>query len=180
MPITIDFGIVEEFNDDEQMFNYVEVGKVDFEYSLKALYDWEGKWLKPFKPEELTTEEFLDFCACMSHGKLDRKYISYEVANQLSKYIGEPSTATKIATPNGQNGNKVKQLKTYTSEEIYALMSQHRIPIEFETRNLNRLFTILKIIDIANKPPEKMSREDILRQNAELNAQRRAAMKTKG
>lgn len=180
MPLTIDFGTIEEFDDTQQLFNYVELGKVEFEYSLKALYEWEGLHQKPFKPEEMSTDEFIEFCAIMSNGKVKAEHITFDMVRQISEYISSPSTATRFNTAVGQNGSKVTKVKTYTSEEIYALMSQHNIPIEFENRNLNRLFTILKIIDIANKPPEKMSREDIIRQNAELNRQRREAMKTKG
>jgi hypothetical protein len=52
--------------------------------------------------------------------------------------------------------------------------------MEFENRNLNRLMTILRIISLKNEPPKKMNRQDIMRQNAELNRQRREQLKTKG
>lgn len=177
--ITIDLGTIEYFDSNTNEFVYDEGGIVRFEYSLKVLYDWEGKWKKPFLKGNLTEEELVDFYMTMALDPIKEQFITNNVMNMLSNYIADSHTATTFTTtPDGQSGSA--KSKVYTAEEIYALMSKDNIPLEFENRNLNRLLVILRIIATYNAPPKKMSKHDVMRQNASLNAQRKAQMKTKG
>jgi hypothetical protein len=59
--IAIDLGTIEYYDDINNEFVYDKGGIVRFEYSLKVLYDWEGKWKKPFLKGGLTDEEQMDF-----------------------------------------------------------------------------------------------------------------------
>ncbi len=59
-------------------------------------------------------------------------------------------------------------------------MFMENIPIEFETRNLNRLLTIIRVISSYREKPKKMSREEIHKQNAKLNAERKKQLQSKG
>lgn len=176
--ITVDLGELEYFDSDKKEFVYEHGGIVRFEYNLKSIYEWEGKWKKPFLKGELTYEEMVDFFKIMALDKFDTKFLNDEVNSILSNYISDTSTATKFQE--SQNGQALRKSKTHTSEEIYAMMFSAGIPLEFENRNLNRLLTILRIISIQNSPPKKMSREEVLKQNASLNKQRKAAMNTSG
>lgn len=177
--ITIDLGNVEYYDSYNNQFINDEGGIVRFEYSLKALYDWEARWKKPFFKGELTEDELLDFYRTMALDPVKDRFLTDEVKETLANYIKDSQTATTFSS--SQNGNQnVSKGKIYTSEEIYALMIQAQVPLEFENRNLNRLMTILRIISTHNSPPKKMSKQDIYRQNAELNRQRRAQLKTKG
>lgn len=181
--ITLDLGSIEHFDPETNRFTYEECGIIRFEYSLKALYEWEGLWKKAFLNElvDLTSEEILDFYYKMAIDPLDKKFITEEVARTLSQYISDSNTATTFNTPSTNNQNTSKRSgKTHTSEEIYSLMFSAQIPLEFENRNLNRLMVMLKIISSKNSPSKKMSKQDVLRQNANLNAQRKAKLKTKG
>lgn len=180
--ITINLGTIEYYDSDSNQFVYDEGGIVRFEYSLKAVYHWESKWRKPFLKGGLSEEESIDFYMTMALDPIDKKFMSDEVMDTLSKYIRDSDTATTFSTPpDGQNGNKTSgNGKVYTAEELYALMFMKNIPLVFEERNLNRLLIILKVIQAYNDPPKKMSQQDIMRQNAELNRQRREQMKTKG
>jgi hypothetical protein len=179
--LTIDLGTIEYYDGNSNQFVYDDVGVVRFEYSLKVLYDWEGKWKKPFLKGELTDEELVDFYMMMALDPIKEEALTDDVMEKLSTYIGDSGTATKFYSfDNGQNGNSSASGKTYTAEELYALMISANVPIEFENRNLNRLLVILRIISSHNSPPKKMSKEEIYRQNRELNAQRRAQLKTKG
>lgn len=180
--ITIDLGTLEYYDGEKNEFIEEHGGVVDFEYSLKVLYDWEAKWQKPFLKGGLTAWEAIDFYTMMALTPIDSRFISEDVMEKLSNYIVETHTATTFATAdNGQNGSKgFSKAKIYTAEELYALMFMNQIPLEFENRNLNRLTTVLRIISNYNAPPKKMSKEDILKQNAELNRQRREQLKTKG
>lgn len=179
--ITINLGTNEYYDDDINQFIYEDLGTVSFEYSLKALYLWEGKWKKPFLKGKRTDEELIDFYVTMALEPIEPRQISYEVAEKLAEYISDVETATTF-TSNvvGQNGYKTPTAKIYTAEELYALMISAGVPLEWENRNLNRLLVILRVIAAHNNPPKKMSKQDILRQNAQLNAQRKAQMNTKG
>lgn len=178
--ITIDLGTIEYYDSKANEFAYEEGGIVRFEYSLLALYNWEGKWKKPFLKGNLTTEELIDFYVAMAIDPIDRRFITSDVMMTLSTYIADGNTATTISSGGTTEGNATKKGKIYTAEEIYALMFMNGVDIDMEHRNLNRLMTMLSVIGSYNSPPKKMSKEDILRQNARLNAERRAKLKTRG
>jgi len=180
--ITIDLGTIEYFDTEKNQFIYEHGGLVRFEYSLKVLYDWEGKWKKPFLKGKHGEEEIFDFYMMMALDPIEPKFMTEDVMIQLARYIEDSQTATTISSiGDGQNGNNApSRAKVYTAEELYVLMIMANIPIEFETRNLNRLFVMLKIVSAYNNPPKKMSKADIYKQNADLNAQRKAQLKTKG
>jgi hypothetical protein len=180
--ITINLGTIEYYDSDLNQFKYEEGGIVRFEYSLKVLYTWEAKWRKPFLHGERTNEELVDFYMTMALDPIHERFMTEDVMMTLSEYIGETHTATTFSShQDGQNdGNNFSTGKTYTAEELYALMIMSNIPLEFENRNLNRLLVILRIISAYNSPPKKMSTEDIYKQNRMLNEQRKAQLKTKG
>jgi hypothetical protein len=179
--ITIDLGTIEYYDSSSNQFEYEEGGVVRFEYTLKVVYDWENRWRKPFLKGGLTNEETVDFYKRMALDPIDEKFLTRSVMAKLSEYINDDSTATTFTTADeGQNKGKGPKSKIYTSEELYALMFSQHVPLEFENRNLNRLLVILKIINMQSEEPKKMSREDVLRQNRELNEKRRQMYKTKG
>lgn len=180
--ITIDLGTLEYYDGDKNLFIEESGGIVDFEYSLKVVYDWEAKWRKPFLNGKLTEWEWIDFYSMMALTPIDSRFITEDVMEKLSNYITDSQTATTFSTPHeGQNGSKdFNKAKVYTAEELYALMAMNHVPLDFENRNLNRLTTILRVISNYNAPPKKMSVHDIQKQNAELNRQRREQLKTKG
>lgn len=145
------------------------------------MYDWEFKWRKPFLKGDHTEEELFDFYKMMAIDPITDKSLTRDVMVKLSEYIGDPGTATTFSSfGSNQNDNIMARQKNYTAEELYALMIQAQVPLDFENRNLNRLMVILRIISNYNSPPKKMTREDVLRQNQELNRQRREQLKTKG
>lgn len=177
--LTIDLGRIEYFNSEKNEFDYEHGGIIRFEYSLKAIYEWEGKCKKPFLKCELTYDEMIKLFKCMALDDFDPKFINNDMSKLIMDYISDPNTATTFT--NHSTGGKVSTKNTvYTSEEIYAMMFSAGIPLEFENRNLNRLLTILRIISIQNNPPKKMTREEVLKENVNLNKQRKAQMNTKG
>ena len=179
--IAIDLGRREYYNTKTNEFEYDEGGTVRFEYSLKALYTWEGKWRKPFLKGELTEQELVDFYMTMALDPIDEKFMTSGLMTTLADYIQEEHTATKFTSHEKKGGRGgLAKPKIHTAEELYGLMISANIPLEFENRNLNRLLVILKVISAFNEPPKKMTKEEVLKQNAELNRQRRAQMKTKG
>lgn len=177
--ITIDLGNLEYFDNEANEFVYEQGGIIRFEYSLKAIYEWESRWKKPFLKGELTYGEMIDIYKCMALDEFDIKFLNDNVSKILSDYISDTNTATSFSeTPS--NGSASVKGKIHTSEEIYAMMFSASIPLEFENRNLNRLLTIIRVISIQNNPPKKMNKQDVLKQNSNLNKQRRSQMNTTG
>lgn len=179
--LVIELEPLEYYDDSINEFVYVDGGTVRFEYSLKAVYDWEAKWRRPFLKGDPTDEELVDFFLTMAIDPMDERFMTVEVMEELSQYIEDTPTATTFSKgDNNQNGDNNHIGKSYTAEEIYGLMFMHQIPIILEERNLNRLLVILKIIGNYNQPKEKMSQGDIYAQNRKLNEERRLQYQTKG
>ena len=179
--ITIHFNEIEYYDEVLNRFYNLPAKVVNFEYSLASVAEWEAIWKIPLLNTELTLEDkkFLSLVECMSNDKeLLEHYLDDDAKIKLYNYLTDSQTATTINT--SQNGNTTGRGKVYTAEEIYALMFMNGIPIEWESRNINRLLLILRIISIYQNPPKKMSREDIMMQNARLNRERKAKYKTKG
>ena len=66
-----------------------------------------------------------------------------------------------------------------TSEVIYAVMVETGIPFECQDWHINRLLMLLNVLDLRANP-KKMSRNEIYKQNTDLNEQRKARYNTKG
>ena len=176
--ITIQTEELEFFDTDSETFYTEPSVSIRFEHSLKAIYEWEAMWKKPFLKGELTAEEWLSYYKLMALDEIEDFHLTSSVIRQLARYVSDPQTATTFRTHGeGQNGNKGKHL---TAEEIYEHMFSAQIPLEFENRNFNRLMTILRIFNNKHSEPKKMSKADVIRQNKELNKIRREKMQTKG
>ena len=85
-------------------------------------------------------------------------------------------TATYISEENSGPTSR----ETITSELIYYWMVALNIPPEYQKWHLNRLLTLIKVCNIKNQPPQKMSKRDIYRSNRAINAARRKQHNTRG
>lgn len=156
---------------------------LQLEHSLISLSKWESKWCKPFySNKEKTAEETLDYIRCMTiNKKVDpRAYfnLSQKDIEMVKEYIYAPMSATPDIheSRNGRGGPS----EPITSEIIYYWMITYGIPVEFEKWHLNRLITLIKICNKKNTPRPKRSTQQILRDNAAINAARRKKLNTKG
>ena len=95
---------------------------------------------------------------------------------EINAYIEAPMTATYFRDDKIMGHGR----ETVTSELIYYWMIALNIPFECQKWHLNRLFALIKVCSIKNNPPKKMSKSEIARQQAELNAARRKKYHTKG
>ena len=172
---------------DEQKQEFVEpkTQTLQLEHSLVSLSKWESKWCKPFLSNtEKTDEETLDYIKCMTLTQNVSpdiyNHLSRENIAQINDYINAPMTATTFSMEMG-GGRGGSNGELITAELIYYWMIALNIPFDpCQKWHINRLLTLVRVCNIKNQPPKKMSRRDTLRRNSELNAARRSRMNSKG
>jgi hypothetical protein len=179
--LTIVVPGVEMFDEESQQFVTKGDVTLKLEHSLFSLSKWESMYEKPFlHKDEKTTEEVLDYIKFMTltpnvpedvYVKLSEKNIT-----AINEYLDAKMTATWFSEPPGAPQSR----DVITSELIYYWMITFAIPFECEHWHLNRLFTLIRVCNIKQAKPKKMSRAEIAARNRELNAQRRKQLGTKG
>lgn len=172
----------EQWDENNQCFIYGYDYTLQLEHSLISLSKWEAKWKKPFISKgNLSNEEILDYIKCMTitQNVPEDVYLRLTLDNytEVRKYIEDPMTATWFS--NTEKKGKINN-EQITAELIYYWMIALQIPFECQKWHLNRLITLIRVCNIKNTPPKKMSRTEIARRNAELNAKRKAELNTKG
>lgn len=173
--------LAEKWDESEQEFVYVKETTLQLEHSLISLSKWESKWCKPFfSKTEKTHEETIDYIKLMTlTPNVDPDVynrLSNENIIQINDYILAPMTATTF----GKDTNSKNSREIITAELIYYWMITLNIPFECEKWHLNKLITLIKVCNIKNTPPKKMSKRDVMSRNAALNAARRQQMNSKG
>ena len=163
--------------------NNVFVDSDDFtlhlEHSLVSLSKWESRWHKPFlTKEDKTIEETIDYIRCMTltqHVPEDvYTRITDENIQMVNAYISDPMTATTFQEEKKGRSSREK----VTSEIIYHWMISFNIPVEFQKWHLNRLMTLIRVCEIKNSPPKKMSLGETISRHRALNKARREKYKS--
>ena len=168
---------------DEQKQEFINTKEqvLQLEHSLLSLSKWESKWCKVFlSKQEKTQEEIIDYIKCMTitpnvdpevYNRLTRENVK-----KIEEYIAAPMTATYFSSENDGRSSR----EQVTSELIYYWMIALTIPFECQKWHLNRLLTLIRVCNIKNQPPKKMSKRAIMSRNAALNEARRKQLNTKG
>lgn len=154
---------------------------LELEHSLVSLAKWESKWCKAFLGKaEKTDEEVRDYIRCMTvTPNVDPdiyNYLTNDNFKEINEYIQAPMTATTFPEDKSAKGGR----RVITAEVIYSWMISLQIPIEFERWHLNRLMTQIRTCSVMNQSPKKMSKKDVMSQNAALNAARRQKLNSRG
>lgn len=171
----------EEWDEKTEEFIIPKVQILQLEHSLVSLSKWESKWCKPFlSSKEKTDEEIMDYIKCMTITQNVNpdlyNYLTVENIEEINQYIYAPMTATTFSDDKINKPNR----EIITSELVYYWMASLNIPFECQKWHLNRLLTLIRIFNVKNQQPKKMSRGDIMRRNAALNANRRKQLNSKG
>lgn len=172
---------VELWDEEKEEFVFRKGQTLQLEHSLVSLAKWESKWCKSFlSKKDKTYEETLDYIKCMTLTQnVDPdvyKNLTPSNIDQVNKYIEAPMTATFFSEDKTNGVNR----EIVTAELIYYWMIALNIPFECQKWHLNRLLTLIKVCNIKNSPPKRMSRREIMNRNTALNAARRKQRNSNG
>lgn len=171
----------ELFNDETEEFVTEGDVRLELEHSLASLSKWESLWEKPFLGGvEKSTEEATSYikCMCLTPDIPPEVFLRLSQQNlqEINDYINAKMTATWFKeVAKSRNAPEI-----ITAELIYYWMIALQIPFETQYWHLERLFTLIKVVNLKNAPVKKTPRADLAAQRRELNAKRKAEYGTKG
>lgn len=173
VPMTDEF-----FDNDKQKFVAPDCYALDLEHSLYSLSKWEQIIEKPFLHSEKTQEETLLYVSQMILTPNPPEEILQRLSNDnltaINEYVGRKMTATWFRETD------TKGREIVTAEIIYYWMVSLNIPFECEHWHLNKLLALIKVCNLKNAPEKKLGPKELAARNRELNAQRKAQLKTTG
>jgi hypothetical protein len=179
--LTIVVPGIDLFDEVKEEFTTAEGFTLELEHSLVSLSKWESIFEKPFLgKDEKTTDEILGYVEAMILTPIQDPTILRRLSSDNFTEINNYVSAKRSATWFNEAPNAPKSREAITSELIYYWMISLQIPMECQHWHLNRLFTLIKIFNVKNGKPKKMSKNAIAAQNRQLNAQRRAQLGTSG
>jgi hypothetical protein len=182
--LTITVRLQEDYNQETEEFVAAASFVLELEHSLVSLSKWESEFEKPFlNGKEKTSEETLAYIKmmCLTPDVPLEVFLrlSEDNLSEINKYIEKKATATTIHEQQKRAPNQ----EIITAELIYYWMTALTIPWEAQHWHLNKLLMLIRVCNIKNQPPKKMGRGEAAktaRDRSALNAQRRAALGTRG
>ena len=179
--LEITIPAIELWDEEKHEFINKKEQTLQLEHSLVSLSKWESKWCKSFLyTKEKTFEETLDYIKCMTITQNVSDDVYTRLTNKniedINNYIAAPMTATVFYDNKNQGGKN----ETVTAELIYYWMISLNIPFECQKWHLNKLITLIRVCNVKNTPPKKMSKRELMSRNASLNAARRKQLNTRG
>jgi hypothetical protein len=179
--LKLTIGEEEFFNNDTQEFETVEGFELELEHSLVSLSKWESREEKPFlSKESKTPEEIRSYVECMIVSPIYPADVIVRLSEanimEVEAYIKSPQSATTFGKMPEVKGKG----ETITSELIYFWMVTYNIPFETEIWHLNRLFALIRICNLKNTKPKKLTRSELAQRNHRINEERKAKYGTSG
>lgn len=170
----------EGYDEKQSQFVALKTFDLELEHSLVSLSKWESEFCKPFLgKEDKTLEETIWYVIAMTMTENVPREIYDKLSNSniddVNAYIGAPMTATTFTEKQSKAAQEV-----ITAEIIYWWMIGLNIPFECETWHFNRLLTLIRVCNLKNAPPKKMSRAEQAQQQRDLNAKRKATSNSTG
>lgn len=184
--ITLTFEKLDFYNETKNEFITNDELIIKLEHSLASVSKWESIFEKPFlTEEEKSHEETVAYIKCMILDEDFDEDFSYRLTESHLKKINDYITAKMTATWFRETPNKPRSKEIITAEVIYYWMISLNIPIECQHWHLNRLFTLIKVVNEKTQQAQNgnkkkpMSRSDLDQRRA-LNQARKAQMGTTG
>jgi hypothetical protein len=175
--LEIDVVLEETYNEETSEFGSGSSHRVRLEHSLVTMSKWEAIWETPFLgKKDKTDKQILSYVELMLlDDDLPPEVFLKLIENHLGEikdYVAASMTATKLHTdPNAPGSREI-----ITAELIYYWMISMQVPVEFEHWHLNRLVTLIRVINLKNSPKKKMS----LQERRALNRARQSKHGTRG
>lgn len=151
------------------------------EHSLVSLSKWESFTERPFLgKDEKSREDIVEYIKCMTISPVNDPNVYENLSNNnfevINTYINLKMTATwfRDQGPTRPNGEIV------TAEIIYYWMIALNVPMECQYWHLQKLLTMVKVLNLKNAPPKKQDRQTMAQRQRELNAARLAQNNTTG
>jgi hypothetical protein len=173
--------MAEDYNEATGEFVPSQFFTLELEHSLASLSKWESEYEKPFLGEQdKSTEEILGYIVSMTVTKDVPAEVYVKLSDDniaaVNKYINAKMTATTIHEVAQQRRNR----EIITAEIVYHWMVALQIPFECQHWHLNRLITLVRVINLKNAPAKKVGRKTAAQQQRDLNAARRNQLRTTG
>jgi hypothetical protein len=154
--LEIDVVLSEMYDEETEKFLPAESCKVTLEHSLVSASKWESIWKEAFlSKKEKTSDQTISYIRCMIlTPDLPPEVFQKLVEGHLSEiqaYIIDEATATTLR----QDPNAPPSREIITTELIYYWMISLNIPVEFQHWHLNRLITLIRVINLKNAPAQK-------------------------
>lgn len=170
------------YNEELGEFFTVRGQTLKLEHSLVSVAKWESRWEKPFLSKTpMTFPQTVDYIRHMTITQNVDPFIFRQLANQhldvIFEYMEAPMTAT---TFNEKKQPWSSNREVVTAEIIYYWMVEFQIPFECQRWHLNRLLTLINVVNLKRAPKKKMSKAEINKRNYDLNAARRKLLGTTG
>ena len=177
--LTLDVLLEESYNEATKEFSYKSF-TLELEHSLVSLSKWESHFEIPFlNLKDKTSEQTMWYIRVMTLApKVPEEvfaHLTQDHIDQINNYIAAKMTATTFHGPAGRPTREI-----ITAEIIYYWMVSLNIPFECQHWHLARLLALVKVCNLKNQPPRKMSKNEAMQKQRDLNAKRRAEMGTKG
>lgn len=175
MPITITAPAQIVLDEQTSIVTKLPECKVVLEHSLVSVSKWEQKYKKAFLgKEEKTTEEVYGYFEAMCltpdvDPSVFRRFDNPSI-QAINAYIEDSKTATTFR----EEARKGPQREIVTAELIYQWLIGLQIPLDRETWHLNTLFALVRVVNIKNTPPKKMSKAQLMAKHRSINAQNHA------
>lgn len=183
MPKTISISAIDDIWDEvnERFIPGIPAKEIVLEHSLLSISKWEEIWEIPYLSDEpKTPQQMVSYLQCMCVNEEDQNYINYltkENVEDINAYINKKMTATWFKE---DDQKKPRNKRIVTAELIYAWMAMAQIPFECEKWHFNKLMTLLRVYSEENKQPEKMPKNEMIKNRRALNAARRAKTHSRG
>lgn len=178
--LKITVPLEESYNEETKEFT-IRGFDLELEHSLVSLSKWESEFEVPFlSSKDKTQKQLHRYVELMTltpdvPPEVFQK-VSKENLDAINAYINKKMTATWFSpTPNQKPSREI-----ITAELIMYWMISMNIPFEAQHWHLNKLLTLVKVCNLKNAPPAKMSKADAAAQQRALNAQRKAQYGTRG
>lgn len=173
---------------DENTSTFVVSGStmtLRLEHNLVAVSKWESKFKKPFFSKESKTEEESNYYIwCMDQNPEHPFSVYSRLTNAdkqaIQEYIADSHTATVITD---RRETKTHANSFTSSETIYAAMTARGIDWSAQYWHINRLLTLIRLIDVENSKGDKhnrMSAKDNRAERARILAENRKRFNTRG